>query len=82
VWQFPLAKLIFRTPTGRSKNYMVTNKVTICGKGVTVKESEISRGLVSPAQRALKKKIDFGQILAGKIMHQAHTQNGLLIFQI
>ena len=27
----------------------------VSGKGVTVKESEISRGLVSPARRALKK---------------------------
>ena len=43
-------------------------------KGVTAKESEISRWLVSPAKRALK-KIDIGQFLDGKSHIRPHTQN-------
>jgi len=42
-------------------------------KGFSVKESEISRGLVSPAREALK-KIGLPRILAGKIPHQANIR--------
>jgi len=47
----------------------------ISPKGVTVKESEISRGLVSPAQRALKKFCTLAQIRLEN-HHQAHAHNG------
>ena len=43
-------------------------------KGVTVKESEISCWLVSPAQRALKKICTSAQSWL-KNRHQAHAQN-------
>ena len=50
-------------------------------KGVTVKESEISCWLVSPAQRALKKICTSARSWL-KTCHQAHAQNGRLIFWI
>ena len=50
-------------------------------KGVTVKESEISCWLVSPARRALKKICTLAQSWL-KNCHQAHAQNGRLIFRI
>jgi len=56
-------------------------QIPAVNKGVTVKESKISRGLVSPAQRALKKICTSAQIWL-KNRHQAHAQNGRLIFRI
>ena len=54
-------------------------------KGVTVKESEISRGLVSPARGPLKNFWlwpNFGWKMLGKITHQAYAQNRWPTFQI
>ena len=44
-------------------------------KGVTAKESEISPGLVSPAQRALKKYLTFGWKIAHQGPHPKQVTN-------